>query len=51
MISKILNTDPNTRIKIDDIRKHQWYSIVNVKDYGGIIVGMHPIPADADIIT
>eukprot|EP00347_Sterkiella_histriomuscorum_P021476 403333846 len=50
LTQKILNTDPTTRIKIDDIRKHPWYSIVNVKDYGGIIVGQHPIPVDNDIV-
>jgi serine/threonine protein kinase len=51
LITKILNTDPNTRIKIEDIRKHEWYCQVNVKDYGGIIVGLHPIPVDMDIVT
>ena len=51
LITKILNTDPNTRIKIDEIRKHEWYCQVNVKDYGGIIVGLHPIPVDMDIVT
>jgi hypothetical protein len=50
MITKILNTDPIQRIKIEDIRKHEWYMQVNVKDYGGIIVGLHPIPVDIDII-
>lgn len=50
LITKILNTDPTLRFKIDDIRKHPWYSIVNVKDYGGIIVGKHPIPVDNEIV-
>lgn len=50
MITKILNTDPTTRIKVDDIRKHPWYNIINVKDYGGIIVGQHPIPVDDDMV-
>ena len=26
LIKKILNTDPNTRLKIHDIRSHDWYS-------------------------
>lgn len=50
MIQKILNTDPNSRYKIDEIRKHPWYSIANVKDYGGILVGQYPIPIDEDIV-
>lgn len=51
LITKILITDPAQRLKIEDIRKHSWYNIVNVKDYGGIIVGSHPIPVDPDIMS
>lgn len=50
LMQKILNTDPINRIRIEDIRKHQWYNIANAKEYGGIIVGKQPIPVDEEII-
>lgn len=27
LIKLILNTDPNTRVTISDIRKHEWYNM------------------------
>lgn len=51
LMTKILNTDPAQRIRIDEIRKHEWYTQVNVRDYGGIIVGLHPIPVDLEIVN
>ena len=51
IIGKILNTEPTERFKVEDIRAHSWYKIVNVRDYGGIIVGTHSIPIDEEIIN
>ena len=40
MIRKILNTDPNRRYKISDIRKHEWYNHNGKEwiEYEGIVV-------------
>ena len=50
MIEKILKTDPTERYTIEDIRAHTWYKQVNTRDYGGIIVGMQPIPVDVEVV-
>ncbi len=44
MIKKILNTDPVTRPKAADIRKHQWYQLIDSVELEGIIVGQESIP-------
>jgi hypothetical protein len=49
MIKKILNTDPVTRPKAADIRKHQWYQLIESVELEGIIVGQEPIPIIDDI--
>lgn len=52
LIRKILNTDPNERFTLDDIKGHPWYQqIKSVKDYSGILIGQHnPIPTDLNIL-
>lgn len=41
LISKILNTDPETRYKISDIRKHPWFNQITIpKITGGIFIGL-----------
>jgi hypothetical protein len=49
MIKKILNTDPGTRPKAADIRKHSWYLLIECVEMEGIIVGTEPIPIIEDI--
>lgn len=44
MIQNILNTDPEKRFGIDQIRSHPWYQIVTDTVFEGIIVGTDPIP-------
>lgn len=52
MIKSILNTDPEKRFKVKDIKAHSWYNqIKNVKDYTGILIGQNMIPVDTDILT
>lgn len=44
MIKKILNTEPNQRFKVTDIRKHGWYQLIDSVEMEGILVGSEPIP-------
>lgn len=33
LIKQILNTDPNTRVTVTDIRKHEWYKLNTPQEY------------------
>ena len=44
LIRKILNTDPEKRISIKEIRLHEWYTQVKPHDMDGIVIGKDPIP-------
>jgi len=49
LITQILNTDPEKRITIEQIKDHVWYKqIKNAKEYPGIIIGSDLIPVDLD---
>ena len=49
MIKGLLNTDPNKRFSIENIKKHSWYNIRTYKDSEGTIVGVDKIPVDVTI--
>ena len=52
LIKKILNTDPQNRYTIKDIRSHEWFNQVKPADLEGIVVGKEPIPViDEALIT
>lgn len=52
ILKKVMNTDPDTRYKIKDIRKHPWYSLAKAeKSDEGIMVGYQTIPIDPLIIS
>ncbi len=45
MLKCVLNTDPEQRYRIEQIRRHPWYSIVEPEENDeGVIVGYKPIP-------
>lgn len=46
----ILNTDPEKRYTIDQIRQHDWYKQHEDVKYSGIIVGNDQIPADEKLL-
>lgn len=52
LIKKILNTNPNKRYKIQDIKNHDWFKIYKgyVDVPKGIIINYHEIPIDQTII-
>ena len=39
LIKKVLNTDPGKRLKLQEIREHEWYSQITSVELEGIIVG------------
>ena len=45
-ISKILNTDPETRYSVDEIRGHPWYTQLKDKCPEGLFPGKHPMPVN-----
>ncbi|CAG9333437.1 unnamed protein product [Blepharisma stoltei] len=51
IISKILNTDPETRYTIQDIRNHPWYRLSQQSSSEGILVGYQSIPINLDILN
>lgn len=51
LLPAILNTDPEKRFKISDIRSHAWYTQVqHQKISGGIIIGISNIPINTVIL-
>lgn len=44
LIRKILNTDPQKRYNVTDIRNHEWYSTIKSQDMDGIIIGKDRVP-------
>ena len=52
MLKKVLDTNPETRYRIEDIKKHPWYSLVEPsKDDEGIIIGYNHIPINQFMLT
>lgn len=51
LLKSILNTDPEKRYKIADIRIHNWYNIAKCESQTeGILIGKHRIPVDMNIV-
>ena len=52
LITCILNTDPEARYKIEDIRKHPWFNVVKCEEnFRGTIVGIDQVPIDLEILN
>ena len=52
LFNKILNTDPEKRLTIEQIREHPWFSLVECdSNFKGIKVGIDPIPLDQNILN
>ncbi len=50
LIRRILNTDPSRRFTLDDIKTHPWFNLVPVRETPGIIVGLHQVPVDQEVV-
>lgn len=51
LIRNILRTDPEIRYRVQDIRKHQWYTSHQLdRIVGGIFIGLSQIPVNTMIL-
>lgn len=50
LMKKILNTDPNKRINIENIRSHDWYTKIRSVEMEGVIIGKDKIPVISEFI-
>jgi serine/threonine protein kinase len=50
LIKRILNTEPETRFGIEEIRSHPWFRQVNEEKCPGILIGYDQIPVDGQIL-
>jgi 5'-AMP-activated protein kinase catalytic alpha subunit len=50
LMKKILNTDPNKRITIGDIRTHDWYTKIRSVEMEGVIIGKDRIPVISEFL-
>ena len=47
ILSKVLNTDPDTRFTAEDIRRHRWFKQYQpICENQGLIIGKNSIPAE-----
>ncbi|OMJ74403.1 hypothetical protein SteCoe_26659 [Stentor coeruleus] len=51
IIAKILDTQPETRYTILEIRKHSWFTMVKTKFSQGIQVGYNQMPINNEILS
>ena len=52
LLKNILNTDPQKRYTIQDIRNHPWYNQAKLdKDPEGIVIGVNPVPVHLVVIS
>jgi len=51
ILKGILNTDPQKRFNIQDIRNHAWYNLIpKEREADGIIIGHNSVPVDYNIL-
>ncbi|OMJ90746.1 hypothetical protein SteCoe_6823 [Stentor coeruleus] len=50
LMTGILNVDPDQRLSIDQIRKHNWFSLVKEEIQPGILIGYDHIIVDMEIL-
>lgn len=55
LLKKILNTNPNDRVTVNEIREHNWFKLVPMQESEklatqGIIVGLNAIPVNRKVL-
>ena len=50
LIQSVLNTDPDRRYGLEDIRRHPWYQLTAEEPAQGLIVGVNKLPIDVSIV-
>jgi 5'-AMP-activated protein kinase catalytic alpha subunit len=51
LLKGILNTDPEKRFSIDQVRRHRWFNQHKQEIHKGILVGYDEIPVDSYILS
>lgn len=51
LMKRILNTDPDKRYTVDEVRNHSWYKLSKTNELEGIIVGVNSIQVDEEIAS
>ena len=51
LLVNIIETNPNKRFNLEQIKAHKWYNIINNTSIPGIIINKHKIPIDDRIIS
>ena len=51
LLEKILKVNPQERIGFEQIKKHPWFNIINPRLRPGIILNVHKIPIDDNILN
>ena len=51
LIRKVLNTDPQKRFLVNDIRTHEWYGQVKPVEMEGIIIGKDRVPVIEEFLS
>jgi 5'-AMP-activated protein kinase catalytic alpha subunit len=51
LIRKVLNTDPQKRFLVNDIRTHEWYTQVKPVEMEGIIIGKDRVPVIEEFLS
>lgn len=49
-IKRLLNTDPNTRITVKELKQHEWFKQVQQNELEGIVVGKDKIPVIEEVV-
>lgn len=50
ILKNILNTDPNKRYGVEEIRRHVWYNLNKEVKTQGVIVGFNTVPIDKEVL-
>jgi serine/threonine protein kinase len=50
MVRGLLNTDPERRFTLEDIKQHLWYTLSREEPAGGLVIGTSKMPIDALIV-
>lgn len=52
ILSGILDVNPDTRLRIEDIKRHEWWQLCkSQRNFVGIMVGYDRIPIDLDVLA
>jgi serine/threonine protein kinase len=50
LIQSVLNTDPDRRYGLEEVRRHPWYQLSTEEPGQGLIVGVSKLPIDVNIV-